>query len=247
MNIHYQSLVGFREQTKKLHIHLIALGWFAAATCTLHAQHTAIAQEATTGTIRGTVVYEPDPERPWRLGRYYIHNAKTGELAEAVVAISKRGLKGPGAGRSPATVTIDQKNFQFIPETVAIRINDQIRFLNSDDHVHNVKTAHPGLSFNINMPVGSKHLEPFPTASGIRQPYQIECVFHSSMRAWVFVFEHPWFAITDKDGAFELKNVPPGEYRLDVVHPAGNLRSNERVKIVAGQESKIQIALRSAQ
>ncbi len=55
----------------------LALGWFVAATCTLHAQQTATAQEATTGTIRGTVVYEPDPQRPWRLGRYYIHNAKT--------------------------------------------------------------------------------------------------------------------------------------------------------------------------
>ena len=168
MSIHYQSLVGFREQTKKLHIHLIALGWFAAATCTLHAQQTAIAQEATTGTIRGTVRYEADPQRPWRLGRYYIQNAKTGELAEAVVAIHQRGLQGPEENRSPATTTIDQKNFQFIPETIAIRAGDQVRFLNSDDHVHNVKTFHPRLSFNINMPVGGDHTERFSDA--IRNP-----------------------------------------------------------------------------
>ena len=64
------------------------------------------------------------------------------------------------------------------------------------------------------------------------------------MRAWVFVFEHPWFAITGKDGAFELKDVPPGEYRLDVVHPAGNLRASEKVRVVAGQEHRVQISLR---
>jgi plastocyanin len=202
---------------------------------------------ASTGTIHGTVLYEADPLKPWRLGRYYIRNAKVGELAEAVVAISDRGLTDSEVSRSPATITIDQKNFQFIPETVAIRTDDQIRFLNSDDHVHNVKSAHPKLSFNINMPVGGEHVETFSKASGIRQPYQIECVYHASMRAWIFVFDHPWFALTGEDGSFELKNVPAGEYRLDVVHPAGNLHASEKVKIVAGKESKIQITLRPSQ
>ena len=45
-----------------------------------------------TGTVRGTVVYVADPAHPWRLGRYYIKNAKSGLLAEAVVSISKRGV-----------------------------------------------------------------------------------------------------------------------------------------------------------
>jgi hypothetical protein len=97
------------------------------------------------------------------------------------------------------------------------------------------------------MPVGGEHVETFSKASGIRQPYQIECVYHASMRAWIFVFDHPWFALTGEDGSFELKNVPAGEYRLDVVHPAGNLHASEKVKIVAGKESKIQITLRPSQ
>ena len=201
------------------------------------------AATATTGTIRGTIVYVADPQHPWRLGRYYIRNAKTGAIAEAVVAISKRGLKAPDDGRKPSTTTVDQKNFQFIPETVAIRAGDQIRFLNSDDHVHNVRTSHPKKPFNINMPVGSEHLVEFAEASGIRQPYSIDCVFHSAMRSWVFVFDHPWFALTGTDGNFEIRDVPPGEYRLDVVHPAGDLRKSETVKVEAGKESKIQISL----
>ena len=56
-------------------------------------QTTSAENKATTGTIRGTVKYIADPQHPWRLGRYYIRNAKSGELAEAVIAISQRGLK----------------------------------------------------------------------------------------------------------------------------------------------------------
>ena len=196
-----------------------------------------------TGTVRGKVVYVADPQHPWRLGRYYIRNSKSGELAEAVVAISKRRLKSDDADRKPETVTVDQKNFQFVPETVAIRAGDLVRFLNSDDHVHNVRTSHPKQSFNVNMPAGAKHIETFRSASGIRQPYVIECVYHSAMRSWVFVFDHPWFAVTGKDGTFELQNVPPGDYRLDVVHPAGKLHATQEIQVAAGEVNEMVIRL----
>ncbi len=196
-----------------------------------------------TGTIQGTVTYVADSRIPWRLGRYYIKNAKSGEISEAVVAISKRGLKMLGEKREPVTVTIDQKNFQFVPETTAIRVGDQVRFLNSDNHLHNVKTSHPKFSFNVTMPVGSEHTESFDSASGTNQPYQIDCVFHAAMRAWVFVFDHPWYQVTGADGSFQMENVPAGEYRLEVVHPAGNLRHRETVRVVAGETLKVDVAL----
>ncbi len=196
-----------------------------------------------TGTIQGTIKYISDPQRPWRLGRYYIRNAKVGEIAEAVVAVSKRGLKGNEVKREPMTVVIDQKDFQFKPETTAIRAGDKIRFLNSDDHAHNVKTSHPDFSFNVTMPVGGEHMETFKTASGITQPYRLDCVFHSAMQAWVFVFDHPWYQVTGSDGTFELKDVPPGEYQLDVVHPAGDLRERQTVKVIAGEILHVEIDL----
>ena len=46
------------------------------------------------GTIEGVVTYRADPQRPWRYARYYVKQAKTGELAEAVVAIRGKGLTG---------------------------------------------------------------------------------------------------------------------------------------------------------
>lgn len=201
------------------------------------------ARDAATGAISGKITYRSDPKRPWRLGRYYIQSSKTGELAEAVVALTRRGLTGPADGRQPETVTIDQKDYQFTPETVAIRAGDSVKFLNHDSQVHNVQTSHVRLMFNVNMPVGGEHLERFAAAGGVRQPYKIGCAFHGAMHAWVFVFDHPWYAATGKDGAFRLDKVPPGEYRLDVVHPAGDLRVAKTITVEAGATSQVDFEL----
>ncbi|MCA9190220.1 MAG: hypothetical protein KDB03_00605 [Planctomycetales bacterium] len=202
------------------------------------------AQESTKlGSVRGTVRYVPNPAKSWRLGRYYIANAKTGELAEAVVALTGRDLALTSTEREAQTVVVDQKNFQFTPETVALRAGDRIRFLNSDDHAHNVRTEHDDQAFNVTMPPGEEHVETFAVGAGINNPYRIDCVFHSAMRAWVYVFDHPWYQLTAKDGKFELVNIPPGEYRLEVVHPAGSLRTRQSIVVTAGKTDEVEIKL----
>ena len=206
-------------------------------------RQTSDAEATTTGTVRGTVVYVSDPSRPWRLGRYYIRNPRNGLIAEAVAALQARGLKGPADDRPVKTVTVDQKHFQFVPETSAIQSGDRVRFLNSDDHAHNVRSANPKHAFNVTMPVAGEHIETFKVATGTRNPYLIDCIFHSAMKAWIFVFNHPWFAVTGEEGSFEFKSVPPGEYRLEVVHPAGDLRHSESIRVVAGEVTEIPIRL----
>jgi plastocyanin len=196
-----------------------------------------------TGAVTGRITYQRDPARPWRLGRYYLRNGRDGALAEAVVAVSRPGLRVPADSRGPVTVTVDQKDFQFTPETVAIRVDDRVRFLNSDPQTHNVQTFHASQSFNVTIPAGAEHVEIFPAAGGIPRPYRIGCAFHGAMRAWVFVFDHPWFQVTGKDGAFALRNVPPGEYRLDVVHPAGELHARRTITVKADSTLELDIAL----
>ncbi len=194
-------------------------------------------------TIVGHVRYRGDAARPWRLGRYYLRSSKTGELAEAVVAIAKRGLHSPGPARAPRTETINQKDFQFTPETLAIQAGDRVRFLNSDAQIHNVQTSHSRQSFNVNMPPGGEHIEAFSFAGGTRQPYRLGCVYHGGMRAWVFVFDHPWFQLTDKTGSFRLTDVPPGEYRLEVVHPAGELRADRMITLNPDETLSVEFQL----
>ncbi len=191
------------------------------------------------GTIEGTVTYQADAKRPWRFARYYVNSAKTGELAEAVVAL--RAKPSVDSERPATTIGIDQANFQFTPETVAIRQGDSIRFTNSDTATHNVQSSGEIANFNANTPGGGSHTFRFDKAGGTRQPAMIGCVFHSAMRAHVFVFDHPWYAVTPSTGRFRLENVPPGEYELEMVHPAGELRSRKRVTVRPGENVRVDI------
>jgi plastocyanin len=188
----------------------------------------------TTGTIVGTVSYQPDPERPWRYARHYIQWVTRGHLAEAVVALKGQGLSTRTAKREPATVVMDQINYQFVPETVAVQAGDRVRFTNSDVTVHNVRTYDAPVPFNVNTPMGGDYVHAFDVAGGTRRPIRIGCSYHGQMRAWIFVFPHPFFQLTGPDGKFALQGIPPGEYELEMVHAAGNLRTSQKVTVRAG-------------
>jgi plastocyanin len=199
------------------------------------------ADPAATSAIEGLVTYRADPARPWRYSRYYIKQSKTGELAEAVVALRAKATND--VARQPQTVVIDQQNFQFQPETVAIRQGDSVTFTNADQATHNVQASSEISNFNVNMPGGGEHTVRFDRAGGIRQPAKIGCVFHSAMQSWIFVFDHPWFQITPASGRFRLADVPPGQYDLELVHPAGGLRWKKRIEVKPGQTLRIDIPL----
>ena len=198
--------------------------WLVLVSCYLVGAIGVVAAEPNgQGTIEGVVTYRADPQRPWRYARYYIKQAKTGELAEAVVAIRGKGLSSAEPGAA-STVVIDQKNFLFLPETVAIHRGDAVKFTNSDQTTHNVHVVSDLAHFNVNMPGGGSHTVTFDQAGGLAQPLMVGCVFHSAMRAWIFVFEHPFYQVTQTDGRFRLTGLPPGEYELEMAHPAGELR-----------------------
>jgi plastocyanin len=199
----------------------------------------AFGQSPAVGVIEGTVTYQADPARPWRYARYFVQRPGTGQLAEAVVAL--RARPAGDAGRQSLTVTIDQQNFQFSPETIVVRRGDSVRFTNADAATHNVQTASDLATFNVNLAAGGEHTVRMDRAGGIRQPVQIGCVFHSAMRAWIFVFDHPWFELTPASGKFRLAGVPPGPYDLEMVHPAGALHWRKRIEVKPGETLRVDI------
>jgi len=104
-------------------------------------------------------------------------------------------------------VEIDQPCCRFIPHVVAARAGQDIVIKNSASVPHNAKwVSRENGEINPLLPAGGQHAVKDLKAE--RYPIEIGCSIHPWMKAWVRVFDHPYFAVTDDDGNFEIKNAP---------------------------------------
>jgi len=112
-------------------------------------------------------------------------------------------------------VVIDQRKMAFIPHVVAVQQGTTVDFLNSDPVGHNVYW--PSVSGNKKL---AHNLGTWP--KGEKKPFQFNdvgvasllCNVHPEMSGYIVVVPTPYFAVTDKDGNFSIKNVPAGKYTV---------------------------------
>jgi plastocyanin len=175
------------------------------------------AQSPATHSVSGVVVVKPEGGREWRYRRH-LKPGGAGELRGAVVCLTAPGLAKLAPRDKPVEHTLDQRDLQFVPQTLAIRAGDRVRFTNSDGHLHNVTIVDDLKVLNFSLHREDIHVETFERAGGLRRPHAATCNLHSQMQAWLCVFDHPWFAVTDVNGHFSFKEVPPGDYRVDALH-----------------------------
>jgi plastocyanin len=147
---------------------------------------------------------------------FYVVGPK-GEFADVVVSL--KGVTGKSTGASAPSVVIDQKGCLYTPTIVAIQTGQKLVVKNSDNCVHNVhdKPTADGNqeSNNVQMPGGADLTYTFAKP----EPFlKFQCDVHPWMFAWVTVFDSPYFCVSDKDGKFVIKNVPPGKYTIEAAH-----------------------------
>ena len=117
---------------------------------------------------------------------------------------------------APTTNTVmDQKGLMFAPHVVVVQQGATVDFLNSDSVAHNVFwTAISGnkkLGHNLGTwPKGEKRSFKFDNPGVV----PLLCNVHPEMAAYVVVSPTPYFAITDKSGAYKIENVPDGSYTV---------------------------------
>lgn len=129
--------------------------------------------------------------------------------ANTVVFVRNAGLEP-----APKTAHIDQVGLVFVPRVVAIQKGSTVEFKNSDPVAHNVNTP-DGVPYDLGTwPKGESRSHTFPQAGAFRQL----CRVHDDMMAWVVAVDSRYFAVSDKTGAFTLKDLPPGKYTLGVWH-----------------------------
>ena len=141
-----------------------------------------------------------------------------GKLANVFVHI-KDGLDGwdvPPAGASPRSM--DQSGCLYVPRVLGMRAGDRLLVSNSDSKTnHNVNIrSRNNDALNPVQPPGGQPIEWKPGKREIGVAF--ECNLHPWMKAWVCVVEHPWYAVSGPDGAFEIPGVPPGDYVLEAWH-----------------------------
>lgn len=128
----------------------------------------------------------------------------------------------PKLQKVEGTQIIDQPLCMFFPNTLGIREGQTLIVKNPAPVSHNFKWGgHP--EFN---PGGNTLMPPnteftVKNLKAHRIPVRMECNIHPWMSGWIHVFSHPYFAVTDENGAFEIKDAPAGKLRLVVRHGSG--------------------------
>jgi plastocyanin len=112
-------------------------------------------------------------------------------------------------------VKMIQKDKNFSPHILAVAAGTYVDFPNEDPIFHNAFSSYSGEIFDVGLyPPGSSKSVQFSRAGVVR----VFCNIHSSMSAVIVVLPTKYFATTGRDGAFQIPNVPPGEYQMTVFH-----------------------------
>jgi hypothetical protein len=148
-------------------------------------------------------------------------------VQDAVVYL-KAVEKGKAFEKPAKKPEIVNEKCVFVPHVQAFPVGTVV-IVNSDPVMHNTHGFHGKQTvFNVALPVKGQRIEKPLKKPGITR---IECDAHGWMLAWIYAAENPYYAVTQKDGTFSLKDVPPGSYTLVAWHEyAGELEFPVTVK-----------------
>ena len=210
-----------------------------------------LALPARAATLRGVVTFNGPVEQkklPVTIDQYVCGKEKQ---AEDLVVDGKRGVRNavvwlqtppPGASpeTTPAKVEMDQKGCVFVPHVVLVPAGGTVDFLNSDRLLHNLHSAsRDNPSFNRTQPKGRV----IPITFAKPEIIRVNCDLHSWMRAWVVVADHPFYALTNEAGEFELPTLPPGRYTLQIWQETLGITS--RVVTVGAEGARVTVELKA--
>lgn len=141
--------------------------------------------------------------------------------------------------REPGRAVMDQRNETFLPRLLAVQTGTTVDFPNSDSTYHNVFSLSRARRFDLGRYAAGKTKSVRFDRPGV---VRVFCDIHSHMSAFVVVFNHPYFRVTDADGRFRIDNVPPGTYTV-VGWYEGEARTQRSVTVAAGAVADLDLVV----
>ena len=164
-----------------------------------------------------------------------------GGLANALVYVAS-GL-GDRTFTPPAQpAVLEQKGCMYKPHVLALEANQKLDVVNDDDTTHNI---HPIPQNNREWNKTQPHGVPIEESFAREEiPITVKCNVHPWMRGYIAVFKNPFFAVTDKSGGFDLKDLPPGTYTITVWQEKLGTKS-QSVTVGAGESKTLDFVFKA--
>jgi len=146
---------------------------------------------------------------------------KDGKSLANVFVYVKDGLSPDYTFDVPTeSAKIDQQNCRYHPHVFGMRVGQKLEIVNSDPTLHNIHAMpKSNTEFNNGQPIQGMKMDHTFTAKEVMVPFK--CDVHGWMNAYVGVLDHPFFAVTDDEGKFDIKGLPPGTYTIEAWHEKG--------------------------
>jgi plastocyanin len=147
-----------------------------------------------------------------------------------------------GAFEQPEAMraTLDQRNETFVPHVLAITTGTLVDFPNSDRIYHNVFSLSKAARFDLGRyPTGRSKSVRFERPGIVR----VFCEIHSHMNAFILVFSHRFFTMTDTEGRYRIDGVPTGNYNV-IAWNEGTPSDPKPVSIIEGSLAELDFGLR---
>jgi len=192
-----------------------------------------VASAGDNGVVKGKVFFKGDPPK-----RSLINTAKDPNCAKMkkkigtedvivnkktdpatlrnVMVYVKDGLGDRKFDAPSEPFMLDQVGCQYKPHVITLMAGQKLRIRNSDETNHNIHFL-PKVNQEMNFSQPKKGMEKDVDLE-VEDIFKVKCDVHPWMGAFVKVFDHPFFAVTGKDGAFEIKGLPAGKYEIEAWH-----------------------------
>ena len=201
--------------------------------------------------LAGIALLDAQPATAVIRGRFAVPASDAGERRPALVdpRTPRERVRRPGIvylEEAPAAAfeepvrareRMDQRNETFVPHVLAVRTGTTVDFPNSDRIYHNVFSLSPTRRFDLGRyAVGRSKSVRFDRPGVVR----VFCDIHSHMSAFIVVFAHRHFVVTQPDGDYQLPAVPPGTYTV-VGWYEGEVRTSRQVTVRAGDAAVVDL------